>query len=107
MNEILRDRESLSPDQVFDRYYATSTLERILVVELLNHVAAELSLPVDKLLPSDRFAVELAPQNGGRWDSGYGILLFELKRLAKKKKLVIERPINTIDDYLRTMSEIY
>jgi len=107
MNEILCNRESLTPDQVFDRYYATSHLKRDLVVELLNHVAKELSLPVDKLLPGDRFAIELAEGRGNEWDSGYGILLFELRRLAKKRKKVIEIPIATVDDYLKEISKVY
>jgi len=107
MNEILRNRESLSPHEVFDRYYADSQLNRELVIELLDHVAAELSLPVEKLRPNDRFAIELAPKKGNEWDSGYGILLFELQRLAKKKGKTIEKPIATIDDYLMAMSEVY
>lgn len=107
MNEIMRNRESLSPQQVFDLYYSTSHIDRTLVVELLNHVAAELSLPADKLRPGDRFSVELAPKKDAAWDSGYGVLLFELKRLAKKKNKKIERRITTLDDYLRAMAEVY
>lgn len=107
MNEILRSRENLSPDEVFNRYYAGSNLNRKLVVELLDHVAAELSLPVEKLRPNDRFAVELAPKKGSEWDSGYGILLYELQRLAKKKGRIVKKSIATIDDYLMAMSEVY
>ena len=107
MNEILLNRESLSPEQLFDHYYAASHLEQRLIVELLNHLAEELSLPVDKVRPSDRFSVELLPRKGSEWDSGYGILLFELQRLAKKKGKAIKEPIATIDDYLRAMSEVY
>lgn len=107
MREILLKRESLSANEIFDRYYATSSLNRELVVELLDHIAAELLLPVEKLRPDDRFAVELAPRKGSEWDSGYGILLFELRRLAKKKRKIIEKPIAIIDDYLMTMSEVY
>lgn len=104
---LLSKRERLSPDDVFYRFYAGSGIDRELVVELLEHVASELSLPVDRLRPSDRFGVELAPDKGCEWDSGYGVLLFELQRLAKKKGKEIRQRIITIDDYLRAMSEVY
>lgn len=105
--ESLHARECLSPTRFFDVYYKDSGLDKALVVEILEHVAHELRLPVEKLRPSDRFSVELAPSKGSEWDSGYGILLYELSSLAKKRKLRDAMKIDSIDDYLRAMSLVY
>lgn len=105
--ESLQSREPLSPDSFFDAYYKESGLDRALVIELLEHVAHELKLPVEKLRPTDRFSIELAPGKGSAWDSGYGILLYELSSLAKKRKLNTEMKIDSVDDYLRAMSLVY
>lgn len=107
VTRLLQSRESLSHRQIFDAFYSDSGLDRDLVKELFEHVSAELGLPVGKLRPSDRFTVELAPQKGNEWDSGYAILLFELQNLASRKGKRIDRPIETIDDYLRSMAEVY
>lgn len=107
MSEILHARECLSPQDFFNIYYKESGLDKVLVVELLEHVAQELGLPVEKLRPGDRFSVELAPRCGNEWDSGYGILLYELKRLAKKRGRSVQGKIDSIDDYLRAMSLVY
>lgn len=105
--EDLQRRESLSHQELFNAFYSDTGLDRQLVEELLDHVAAELCVPVEKLRPVDRFAVELAPTKGNDWDSGYGILLFELQRLAKSKGKVFDKPIATVDDYVRAMAELY
>lgn len=107
MSEVLHARESMSADVFFNSYYKDSGLDHALVIELLEHVAHELNLPVEKLRPTDRFSVELAPRQGNEWDSGYGILLYELSRLAKKRGLAIQGKIDSIDDYLRAMSLVY
>ncbi|WP_323153190.1 hypothetical protein [Stenotrophomonas maltophilia] len=100
-------REGISPEKFYEQYYGESGLDERIVIELLNHVAQELRLPVTKLRPEDRFAVELAPRKGGGWDSGYGILLYEIQRHAKRKGIHVDRKICTIDDYLRVMSAVY
>ena len=68
---------------------------------LLVHVAQELNLVVERLRPSDRFFVELK-DICSEWDS-VGILFWEVGSLAKKRKVRIENPIETIDDYIRAM----
>jgi hypothetical protein len=105
MNFELRD--SLSPDEFYERFYASSGLERELVVELLTHLAQELRIPIEKIRPEDRFAVELAPRKGDDWDWGYGLLLYELKSMARRKKKVVSHKIGTVDDYLRAVEEVY
>ena len=83
MKESLREREALSPTGFYDRYYADSGLDQETVVELLEHVADELRLPSGKLRPGDRFSKELSPGEAHGWDSGYGVLIFELNRSQK------------------------
>lgn len=107
MLEVFLDREGLSQDVFYEIYYKSSGLDKVLVSELLEHVAQELGLPIEKLRPTDRFSVELAPSKGNDWDSGYGILLYELNRLAKKRGQKIQGKIDSIDDYLRAMSLVY
>lgn len=107
MSEIIRARETLSLDQIYDRYYVESNLDRALVLELLNHVAQEMRIPVGKIRPGDRFSDELSPRRGNEWDSGYGVLLYELKRCAAKRNKAIQGPVDTVDDYLKAMAEVY
>jgi hypothetical protein len=107
MSSPIDCRDEISPEIFYEQHYAESGLDERLVIELLNHVAQELRLPVTKLRPDDRFVVELAPKKGGAWDSGYGILLYEVQRHASKKGIKIDRRISTLDDYLRVMSEVY
>lgn len=101
------DRAAQDFDAFFQRHYA-GRLDRAKVEELLQHVAEELSLPAEKLLPSDRFDVELRPVNGWELDSGKGILLVELDKLARAKGSQIDlQSITTLDDYLNAMLKVY
>lgn len=79
----------------------------VLVEELLILLAQELRFPVDKIRPGDRFSVELAPRRGDEWDSGYGILLYEMKSMARRRRKTITQRIETVDDYLKKMADIY
>lgn len=105
--ELIHARECLTFDAFFDAFYKESGLDKVLVIELLEHVAHELGLPAEKLRPSDRFSVELAPGQGSAWDSGYGILLYELSSLAKKRGQNVQGKIDSVDDYLRAMALVY
>ncbi|MBN4958181.1 hypothetical protein JY411_07130 [Stenotrophomonas maltophilia] len=107
MKESLREREALSPIGFYDQYYADSGLDQETVVELLEHVADELRLPSGKLRPEDRFSKELSPGEAHGWDSGYGVLLFELQSLAKERGIAVNRRVDSLDDYLRIMAGIY
>ena len=107
MMDILREREELSPPGFYDQYYAESGLDQETVVELLKHVADELRLPPGKLRPGDRFSKELSPDDAHGWDSGYGILIFELQSLARKRGVAINQKVDSLDDYIRIMAGIY
>ncbi|WP_188485050.1 hypothetical protein [Stenotrophomonas maltophilia] len=107
MKESLRERSVLSPTGFYDQYYAESGLDQETVVELLEHVADELRLPSGKLRPGDRFSKELSPGEAHGWDSGYGVLIFELQSLAKKRGIGVDRRVDSLDDYIRIMAGIY
>ncbi|MEN4903522.1 hypothetical protein [Luteimonas sp. TWI1437] len=107
MSDMVNAREELSPDDFFNIYYKESGLEKVLVIELLEHAAHELGLPAGKLRPQDRFSVELAARRGNEWDSGYGIILYELGHLARKRGKTIKGKIDSIDDYFKAMSLVY
>lgn len=101
------DRAALDFDVFFQRYYS-GKIDRTKVEELLRHVADELSLPAEKLLPSDKFDVELRPARGWELDSGKGILLVELDKLARLKGSQVDlQAISTLDDYLNAMAKVY
>ena len=101
------ERASLDFSTFYQNYYE-GKVERSKVEELLAHVAHELSIPMDKLLPTDRFDVELRPARGWEFDSGKGILMIELDKLARAKSRPLDtRMIATLDDYLKAMAEVY
>ncbi|WP_156476672.1 hypothetical protein [Stenotrophomonas sp. DDT-1] len=107
MEGNLRERDALSPTGFYDQYYADSGLDQEIVGELLEHVADELRLPSGKLRPGDRFSKELSPGEAHSWDSGYGVLIFELQSLAKKRGIAVDRRVDSLDDYIRIMAGIY
>lgn len=107
MRSTILSRDDVSPEVVHREHYASDGLDRDLVVEILTHVAGELRVPVSKLRPTDRFEVELAPARGDAWDSGMGILLLDLQRMAKRRGVRVEGAIVTVDDDVRAMAEVY
>lgn len=58
------NRKDMSLNDFYDLFYKSSGIKKELIEEQLNHVAFELPLPATRLLPSDRFDVELAPDKG-------------------------------------------
>lgn len=54
------DRESLTTEEIFTRYYGDSGFERSVIVRLWDECAAKLKVPSEKLRPADRFEQELA-----------------------------------------------
>lgn len=99
---------SIPPAEFYMRYYANSGIAQARIGEIVNHVASELSLPAQKLLPTDRFDNEMSPPKGWNWDAGSGILTVELQRLAKQRGVSIDyTTILTLDDYLRIAAPLW
>ena len=57
-------REALSPDDIYERYFAGTGMPRERVVAVWLEIAQLLRLDAGKLRPSDRFDSELAPVEG-------------------------------------------
>ncbi|MCG6553643.1 MAG: hypothetical protein L7F77_15065, partial [Candidatus Magnetominusculus sp. LBB02] len=51
-----RDRAELSPDEFYQQYYESSGLPKDLVIETLNLISTEISIPATLLRPTDIFA---------------------------------------------------
>lgn len=101
------DRSAMPFDAFFQTFYAEK-IDPVTLEELLRHAANELEIPAEKLLPSDRFDVELRPATGWEMDSGKGILLSELNTLAQTKSVRVDlQQITTLDDYLNAMARVY
>lgn len=104
---IPQNREPLPLEEIYASRYDVRDIDFETFKELMIHVSQELGIPVGLLRPEDRFDRELAPAPEDRWDSGIAILIFDLKDAAKRKKLPIDRYMDTLDDYLRLMNERY
>lgn len=78
-----------------------------LVQEALFHLASELDVPLEFLLPSDRFDNQLRPARGWGYLSGHGLLFRELSVWARAKGLSgqITR-VETVDDYIRAFCDL-
>lgn len=97
----------MSHEDFYTCYYEGKGIEKTLLIELLEHIAFQLSVPAGMLRPQDRFSVELAPIKGEEWDSGYGILLYEIQQMAKKKNVSIQKKVETVDDCIRLLAHLY
>lgn len=101
------NRPNLEFEQFFKGYYS-GRVEKDLLRELLDHVAQELSIPSEKLRPTDRFDSELLPAPGWDFDAANRTLLVELSRLARKKRSAFNiKDVKTLDDYLMGMASLY
>lgn len=102
----LEDRDELSAPDFYAQFYLGAGLEQKTVIELLRHVADELRLPAGKLRPTDRFSKELSPGELHAWDAGYGVLIVEVQSLARRRGVVIDKRVDSLDDYIRIMANI-
>lgn len=72
------------------------------VEEALCHLASELEMPLQFLLPTDRFDHELRAVPGWGFYSGHGLLFRELHVWSRAKGLnALLDPIRTLDDYIK------
>ena len=108
MSQRFADRDPLGIEQVCDLFCIEPYADRLMIKELLDHVAAELDVNPEVLRPSDRFEVELKPVKGWGFDSGVTTLMLELDRLAKEKNLSIDlSSVKTLADYVEWMLKVY
>jgi hypothetical protein len=104
----LADRFAPRPSMEFEAFYKQfydGKLDREKVRTHLNNVSEEYSVPADKLLPTDRFDVELKQPLGHEFDAGSGLLPMQVELLARAKGGMLKaESIVTVDDYITQMA---
>ncbi|URL59395.1 hypothetical protein IM816_04605 [Luteibacter flocculans] len=100
-------RETLPLQTIYDEAGYLDQMPFDLFRELMTHVSEELGIPAGKLRLSDRFDAELAPARGNEFDSAVAMLAYDLKLAAKRHKRKLDMSVETLDGYLRLMSELY
>ncbi len=102
------NRESKSLDEIFNEYYLDSNVHKSEFDRIWNNVTDILQLDAKKLLPHDKFDVELAPVKG--FEIGDEIEDLEEYFLSEchKKHLDIKRDkkIDTLDDLIRLLANL-
>lgn len=103
----IEERPIMSPADFYSAFYADSGIAPDILAELQDLVASELCVTAGQLRPTDRFAVELTPGRWNEWDSGFAALMTHLGAMARERGTRIEQPIETVDEYIRTMATVY
>jgi hypothetical protein len=104
----LADKFASRPSMEFEAFYKKfydGKLDRDEVRTHLTNVSDEYSVPADKLLPTDRFDVELTQPSGHEFDAGTGLLPMQVELLARAKGGMLKAAsIVTVDDYITQMA---
>jgi hypothetical protein len=102
----IADREPLSPDQIFSRYYKDSGLKEDFVVLVWGDIAKILALPAGKLRPCDKFNDELKPLTGWYfYDDHLEDLLTWADKYARNRGASVDPgEFKTLDDLVRRLS---
>jgi hypothetical protein len=100
---LLDEREELSNDEIYQKFYASTDLEKPIVIELWHEVADILEVPATRLRPSDKFGKDV----GVYWITSEK--LDELGVVAKKRaetlgKSIDLTAIDTVDAYVKTFA---
>lgn len=74
-----KDRENLSVEEIYQRYFSDSGLQKEKVLDLWLKIAQTLHLEPGRLRPTDRFDTELAPVQGHHVEDE----LIDLEELAR------------------------
>jgi hypothetical protein len=103
---MYRDPKPLRAIYESANYETVMTFDRF--DELFTMVAYELKVPASKLRVTDRFDNELKPKEDPRYDLGFASLAIYLDAAMKRHSRKDERGIiQTVDEYLRLMNEVY
>jgi hypothetical protein len=97
----LEHRPALSHDEIYKRFYVSANIPADIVKELWNEIAHTLEYDPARILPSDRFGIEL---NAKRlMDPTVENLDALAARRAKRLGLRVDfSKVRTVDDYVRT-----
>lgn len=96
------ERASLESDQFWRDFYPRREVTLESVVEALRLVSDSTEVPPGKLRPTDRFAVELAPERGWEFDDG----LAEIAWYVESKSKGSSEGLETVDDLIRLLDRL-
>jgi hypothetical protein len=101
------EREELTSDQIYERFFSNELCSKDLVLELWNEVASVLGIPPGKLRLTDRFDKELAPEKGWEYDDEIGIInSIAQTRLKKSGTTANFSGIKTLGDYVHLFCDV-
>ena len=106
--EPFSNREPLSPEQIFSRFYKENNLREEAVVWIWREVANILAVPPEKLRPTDKFDDELKPLAGWHfYDDHLEHLLVWARKFARRRGTEIDpTEFKTVDDIVKRLSQI-
>ena len=101
---MLNERNSLSNEEIYDKFYSSSGLDKGLVIELWHEIAKALRVPAQKLIPTDAFGKDV----GAYWITSES--LDHLSELARKRSEMLGlstdlSSIKTVDDYVKAFAK--
>jgi hypothetical protein len=97
---LLSDRESLTVEEIFSKFYGSSGISKAAVVQLWEEVATTLGYDASRMRPTDRFGVELKEFQfmDGEVDS---LSAIAHERMKQHGLNIDWSKVATVDDYIR------
>ncbi len=114
INDKFENREELTYDEFYERFYRDSEIPREVIIEILRSIEKHYPLPVGRLRPQDRFDKELAEDQRLIITSSYSEDFLEenyytFDEEARMKGIDLEKELmelESIDDYVRTIASV-
>lgn len=97
-----QERETLSLSQFWQEFYPSEEIGLESVAEALRLISDATEVATGKLRPTDRFAVELAPERGWEFDDG----LAEVAWYVESKSKGSSEGLETVDDLIRVLDRL-
>jgi hypothetical protein len=93
-----KDRENLTCEEIYNRYFSNSGLPREKVIALWMQIAKELKLESGRLRPTDRFDKELSPvlNNEDELADLEDLIHFDFKDRREEVKKVKPKDLNEL-----------
>lgn len=96
------ERSAVDPVDLWRARYEESGVSRASVESALRLVSSATGVPVGRIRPEDRFAVELAPERGWEFDDG----LAEISWYVESKSKGSSADVETVDDLIRLLDRL-
>jgi hypothetical protein len=96
------DRPFLEPGALWRKLYRKNEVSLESVEVALRLVSDATTIPAGKLRPTDRFAVELAPERGWEFDDGLAEIAWYLEAKSKGSS----EGLQTVDDLIRLLDQL-